>query len=362
MVFKVLLVHVLVMAALMLASSGFAVEEQANEAGEKFLVGTKVSPPFAFKRSDGSWTGISVELWREIATELNLDFDFRELESTAEIVDQVEAGKLDAGIAAISITAERDARIDFSHSYYSTGLGVAVARNRDSSVWRFARSLMTTRFLSTVGILTLLSVLAGLAFWKLERKKNEGMFGGRPKEGVSMGIWWSAVMLLGHKGVMPATGLARTLALTVMIASTIAISVLTGVITSAITVAQIGNVVSHPDDLRHMKLATVTSTTSVDYLQGRHLRYKEYATIEQALQQLSKGAAEVVVYDLGMLKYQRSNAFDGDIEVLPLRFNEQQYGIALKSGSDIREPMNLALLKFTGGEGWSDVLYRYFGE
>ncbi len=367
MLFKILWMSAISCTIPLFANSDLGVDGDVGNADssnttKKFMVGTKESPPFAFRRSDGSWTGISIELWRKIAAELELDFEFRELKSTADIVNQVESGELDAGIAAISITAERDARIDFSHSYYSTGLGVAVARNSNGSVWRFARNLMTPRFLQTIGILALSAVLAGLFFWKLEHKKNQGLFGGGPKQGVSMGIWWSTIMLLGHKGVMPATGLARFLALAVMIASTIAVSVLTGVIASAITVAEIGNSVSHPDDLRHMRIATIASTTSVEYLHDRHLRFEEFPTIELALQKLAGGSIEAVVYDIAMLKYQRNNVFDGRIEVLPLRFNEQQYGIALKSGNEIREPLNQALLKFTGGDDWSDVLYRYFGE
>ena len=38
------------------------------------------SPPFAMKRPDGSWTGISIELWRRIADELDLEYEFREYE------------------------------------------------------------------------------------------------------------------------------------------------------------------------------------------------------------------------------------------------------------------------------------------
>jgi polar amino acid transport system substrate-binding protein len=29
-------------------------------------VGTKIAPPFAFKDEDGSWKGITIELWEEI--------------------------------------------------------------------------------------------------------------------------------------------------------------------------------------------------------------------------------------------------------------------------------------------------------
>ncbi|MCS0460101.1 transporter substrate-binding domain-containing protein [Rhizobium favelukesii] len=35
-------------------------------------MGTKEAPPFAMKDADGNWSGISIELWREVAQKLGL--------------------------------------------------------------------------------------------------------------------------------------------------------------------------------------------------------------------------------------------------------------------------------------------------
>jgi ABC-type amino acid transport substrate-binding protein len=45
---------------------------------QKLIVGVAVGPPFDIRQADGSWTGISVELWRQLAKELNLEYEFRE--------------------------------------------------------------------------------------------------------------------------------------------------------------------------------------------------------------------------------------------------------------------------------------------
>ncbi len=323
-------------------------------------MGTKDSPPFAIKKPDGSWTGISIELWRRIADELDWEYEFREYDMP-QIVARLESGELDAAIAAISITADRDQRFDFSHAYYSTGLGVAVPRRETISFWRFIARLFTARFFAISAGLVILAMVAGMIFWKLERRKNEGLFGGRAKEGVGLGLWWSTIMLLGHKGIIPATATARLLALLVMITSTIAVSALTGVITSAMTVARIGHVVRHPDDLRHLRIATVSDSTSVQYLQRRHLAYREHDVVSDALQSLAKGEAEAVVFDLGMLKYQTKTQFADSIEVLPIQFNVQQYAIGLTPNSDLRRKLNQVLLEVTTSDEWADILYRYLG-
>ncbi|MEX1350472.1 MAG: transporter substrate-binding domain-containing protein, partial [Desulfobacterales bacterium] len=57
---------------------------------------------------------------------MNLPFEFRELDLQG-LLDGVADGSLDIAVAAMSITAEREEICDFSHPYYVTGLGIAIA-------------------------------------------------------------------------------------------------------------------------------------------------------------------------------------------------------------------------------------------
>jgi ABC-type amino acid transport substrate-binding protein len=43
----------------------------------KLTVGVYRAAPFNIRQADGSWTGISVDLWREIAADLKVDFEWR---------------------------------------------------------------------------------------------------------------------------------------------------------------------------------------------------------------------------------------------------------------------------------------------
>jgi ABC-type amino acid transport substrate-binding protein len=94
---------------------GIHTEAQGQTLSSRTLiVGTKEVPPFAMKNSEGTWTGVSIDLWRQIATELNLPFEFRELDLQS-LLDGVADGTLDVAVAALSITAEREKICDFSH-------------------------------------------------------------------------------------------------------------------------------------------------------------------------------------------------------------------------------------------------------
>jgi len=107
---------------------GLTVSSVAQEAGESIVaqrvlrVGTKQSPPFAIKNADGSWSGISIELWKNLTDELNLEYEFVEL-PLDKMLAQLEGGQLDAAVAAISVTAARHERVGFCHPHFSNGAG-----------------------------------------------------------------------------------------------------------------------------------------------------------------------------------------------------------------------------------------------
>jgi hypothetical protein len=43
------------------------------------VVGTKIAPPFAMKSDDGTWSGISIELWYRIAADERLSYRFEKV-------------------------------------------------------------------------------------------------------------------------------------------------------------------------------------------------------------------------------------------------------------------------------------------
>jgi len=81
--------------------------QQSHAASQPLIVGTKGAPPFSMKTSDGQWTGLSIDLWRQIAADLNFRFEFREL-ALKQLLDGVTDGSPDAAVAALTITPERE--------------------------------------------------------------------------------------------------------------------------------------------------------------------------------------------------------------------------------------------------------------
>ncbi|MGX7873831.1 transporter substrate-binding domain-containing protein [Mesorhizobium sp. ORM6] len=102
---------------------------------KEIAVGIKAAPPFAFKLQDGTWSGLSIDLWRKIAARLNLRFRYVEVPAVQDQIDGVVSGKFDVAMAAITVTADREKAVDFTQPFFSTGLGIATPLDSQPS-WR----------------------------------------------------------------------------------------------------------------------------------------------------------------------------------------------------------------------------------
>lgn len=336
-------------------------QSELNQAGKPALrVGTKVSPPFAIKNADGSWAGISIELWEHLAEELDLDFEYEELPLN-EILTGLEAEQLDVGVAAISVTSDRLEHIEFCHPHYSTGLGVAVSSQSQSTIWTLLGRIVSSRLIKIVMSMVCIVLVCGFLFWLFERERNTAMFGGKRRQGLGMGFWWSSTLLLGHKGVVPVSTLGRFLALAAMVSSIIVMSILTGVITSVLTVQQLDSGISRATDLYHVRVATILDSTSAEYLKQRQIFFSEFNSAEEALQAVVAGQADAVVYDAALLKYLVGEEFPNQLEVLPVVFNIQEYAIGLQLMSELRKQLNEELLRYRESDAWDQLLFRYLG-
>ena len=102
----------------LLASSAFA-----QPRVESLRVATRLVKPFVFEEN-GNLTGFSVELWNEIAKQLNVKSEFIVKPTVKELLDAVKSKGVDLGISAISITAERELEMDFSQPMFDAGLQI----------------------------------------------------------------------------------------------------------------------------------------------------------------------------------------------------------------------------------------------
>ena len=341
---------------------GASLQGVRAETTEKVLtVATRHVPPFAIRNEDGGWEGISINLWKEIAASLGLQYQLQEM-GLQEMLRAVQHGQADAAVAALTITSERERNLDFSHPFLSAGLGIAVPRSGDGGWLAVGTRLVSGPFLTLVGGLLGLLLLVGLAVWLFERRRN-AQFGGNPAQGIGSGLWWSAVTMttVGYGDKAPKSIGGRAIAMVWMFASVIITSSFTAAITTTLTVGELSDRIKGPKDLIHSRVLTLAGSTSEQYLTDRRQSHQNLPDLPSALQQLAEGKADAVVYDAPILRYLVLKGYADSLKVLPDSFEKQDYGIAFPSGSRLREAVNRELLKRLHDSSWQDILYRYLG-
>ncbi len=348
-----------------------SVSPQDIPAKPKLVVALYNAPPFDMRQADGSWGGLSVELWRQIAADLKLEYDFKEVDLNGRFSGLIQ-GWLDVSVGPITITARREEEIDFTHAFYVTGLGVAVPAAEYGMSPRFGswltvlyRVFVSWEFLKVVGGLTALLLFMSVLMWLCERRKNPSEFGGRGWRGIGSSIWWSAVTMtgVGYGDLAPKTTIGRGLAVFWMFASLLLIAGFTASMASILTTELLSTesiVVRGPEDLKGLKLGAEANATSALYLERNHLPFRAYPLTE-LLEALRDKKIQAAVCDSALLLYQERTNFRGRIKVLPVRFDQEFYGFAVKEGSPLREQINRALLRRLVEPGWRQSLERYFG-
>lgn len=330
--------------------------------GRELVVGVKVTPPFVMKGARGSWSGISIELWRRVAEKLGLRYRFVEHDLKG-LLAGLERGGIDIATAALTVTAEREHRLDFTHPFYSTGLGIVVPSTEGSAWLGVVERFFSPRFLKVVAGLAAVLLIAGALVWLFERRRNPEEFGGRPRHGLASGFWWSAVTMttVGYGDKAPRTVGGRVVALVWMFCSIIIISSFTAAIASSLTVSSLESPVRGPSDLPKVRVASIPGSTSGQYLERRGVGFVRYGQPGDAVGAVASRRADAAVYDAPILRYLVKNRYQGRLHVLPRTFNRQDYAFALPADSPLREPVNRAVLQQIGTPWWRDLLARHLG-
>ena len=118
----------LFLAVLMLTTAFAAMAEETRT----LVMATNASfPPYEFYNDNGEIVGIDAEIAGAIAAYLGYGFQIDDMDFGA-IINAVDSGKADFGLAGMTVTEERLEQVDFSDSY-ATGVQVVIVKE-DSAI------------------------------------------------------------------------------------------------------------------------------------------------------------------------------------------------------------------------------------
>jgi polar amino acid transport system substrate-binding protein len=328
----------------------------------KLMVGTREAPPFSMKDSDGRWIGISIDLWRQIATELNIPYKFLELDQY-NLLEGLTNGSLDVVVENLTITPERLDKFDFTYPFYTTGLGLAVPFKQKYPLIAVLKQLLSRTVLGILISIIIVLLLVGIMVYLFERKGNPEHFGGNAIQGVGSGFWFSAVTMttVGYGDKLPKTIGGRIVSLIWMFTAVILVSLFTATITSTLTVKQLETSIRGLEDLKKELVGTMPYTTSESFLKNNLISFKTYKSVGEGLEAVTQGEIKAFVYDAPELRYMIEQRFRGKLEMLPNTYSQENYGIALVDNSPLRKSINRVLLQTIRSQEWQKNLYRYLG-
>jgi len=278
--------------------------------GVELRISTIERKPFAFKNADG-WTGFSVELWREIAEIIDVQYNFQETYNFADLLGSLTNGSVDAAVANISVTFEREQRMDFSQPIFDSGLMVLSSVDGQPSV--IGTLLSRDLLLWLLGAFGILFIAANLIYLT-ERKHNEA-FQHSYLKGLGEGIWWAFNAIL--KGY---------------------------------------------EDLYDKRVGTTSASTSANFLTAKSIKHRGYESVEDVIDALETGKIDAMVHDAPIVAYYAATIGKGRFVTVGRLFNPEKYGIALPSGSERTEPINLALLQLRENGTYANLVEKWFGE
>lgn len=130
--------------AVLVALSMLALAGCNQATDDKLVVGTSPDyEPFEYIAADGSYVGFDVELMEEIGRRMGVEVEWQAI-SFDGLISSLQTGKIDAIIAAMSATPEREEQVDFTRSYFigadaiivAEDAGITIVNNEDMADYR----------------------------------------------------------------------------------------------------------------------------------------------------------------------------------------------------------------------------------
>jgi polar amino acid transport system substrate-binding protein len=319
--------------------------------------------PFVFEEQ-GLLTGFSVELWQEIAKQMNVNSEFAVKPTVKELLASVNSHEAALGIAAISITAERELQWDFSQPMFDAGLQILipVQGHRGTLITSIIANWFSSAVLPYAAGVALILVIMAHLVWFLERRNATGMLTHRAYfPGIFEACWWAASTLATQADQMPRAALARIVAVFWMFASVVFIAYFTAAVTSNLTLQQLRGDINGPEDLPGKTVASVKGSTSVEYLRRHNAEVVEFPRVEEGYQALQQGQVSAIVYDAPVLLYYASHEGKGKVQTVGAIFRKENYGIVFPDKSPLRKRVNEALLKLRENGTYDQLYTKWFG-
>ncbi len=345
--------------------SGFGLHSvSATESTSSFFhVAVCESPPYCYEETSGKWTGVTVDLWEQIAKKLDYHYDYIKL-SPNQVLEALHTGKCDLCVAEMAPSIEAKNLIDFTDPYLASHLLVAL-RNFvfTQEILEFSSSLKNNGFLEIFFLMLLGLFVFSILLWLAERKNNQTHFNTLLPHGVGSAFWFGAVTMTtnGYGDKVPVTFWGRSLTFVWMLAGMIFIALLTGTVISSLTVAAEHTSVRHIEDLARYKVGAFRGSYAARTLKIKGIPTKKFENIKEGLDSLCNKQIDAFVGDSIGLQYLVSHDYPSKLRLASIPSGTIYRSIGLRPNLLEKKDINNALLEITSPPEWNDRIQQWVG-
>ncbi|HSP78253.1 MAG TPA: transporter substrate-binding domain-containing protein, partial [Myxococcaceae bacterium] len=329
----------------------------------RLKVGVVGTPPFVVRSAD-DFRGFSVEVWRAMALRAGYDWELVPVDTVPQALEQVRSGALDVAVGPLSITSERLRQVSFTQPYFQSSLAILAPR-AERGLRHWVSPFLNLGFLSAVGGLLLVLGFVGLLLWLAERRANPSQFPSSPGRGIGNGVWMAVVTMstVGYGDRVPVTLAGRIIAGVWMLVALLTFSSLTAGIATALTLQGIeGATITSVEQLQARPVAVVQGSTAESFSLSHGARPVPVEELSAAISLVREGRAVATVFDRPMLQYHLLRHPDEPLFLSEGSFEPQGYGFALRIGSPLQHPLNVALLELEERLVVETLRKEYLGE
>ncbi len=328
-------------------------EKNQPFAGEKLRVGITGEAPAVILPQDTSnpnkrLTGISVDIWNELATALNLDYELIYNDSVTQTLEKLANQDIDIAIGGITVTENNIRRFDFTQPVHEDKISVLVPL-QSPTLWTIIKPFFGWAFLSSIILIGLCLFVVGNLLWLAEHNQNSEQFPTNYVKGVREGVWCALTTFstVGYGDRYPVTNLGRFIAGSWMLISLAAVTTLTAGIATTLALAfsaQPSQNLQSPSDLKGVRLVTISGSKAVQWGQYYQGRMVEVDNLSDGIQQLESNQVDGVLHSRLALEYYLYENPQAPFRVVNFDIGTQNYSIALTQDHPLTEKLNEQIL------------------
>lgn len=333
-------------------------------AAEPLLVGVKEAPPFVtINPQTQTPTGFSIDLMETIAKTLDPPraIQYFITPDLPSHLQQIQSQEVELGIAATTVTSEREILFDFSHAFFQSSLAIL---SKHHSSWQGILNVIFSRDILIMLLTVIAYILVCANFiWFFER--GNPLFNDKWLPGMMEGVWWTVVTMstVGYGDFVPKHTSSRVLSVFVIFTGISLFGVAIAGLTSETTFSKLDADIQELSDLDRKQVGVISGTIGSQVELPIGAFKNAFGTLGQAIEALEADQIDAIVHDMPILQHYQ-NSVDTSFALTDKGFVSQPYGITFPEGSALREPINIALLKVMEGDPnrYQRLKEKWFGD